>query len=151
MAGQLYHSVTPWAHDRTRYDLNWHWYGPDGYRVITHVRTNEPLPFGKSYDVGFRTFFFYDGADVTLTVRREGVNGAYKVFQRYLTGGVDQQLAARINGISTTRSVALVADIQGSTIKLLKDDLVTVDCDPSLTVRGPFGAAVTAQAGLTSN
>ena len=81
VAGQLYHSVTPWMHDLGHHDVNWHWYGPDGYRVMTHVRAGEATPYGLSYEVGPRTYYFNDGADVTLTVRRESPTGSYKVFQ----------------------------------------------------------------------
>jgi RHS repeat-associated protein len=139
-AGQLYYAVSPWLHDLIHHDHAWNWYGPDGYRLKTTVQPGASTFAGVLPDGGVESLYFYDGADIAVTVRRVGA-GSYRAYQRFLNGGVDQQLAVRLDD-GNPRSLLIGADYQGNTVRVIRSDLSTVECDPSVTLRGAYGAAI---------
>lgn len=105
---------------------------------MTHAQvTNSWFPVFQP-DSGSRTFYYYDGADVALSVVRGPANH-YWVGQRYLTGGLDAQLAGRFtNNGGSPRTLALVGGQNGTAVvNVLPDG--TEDLSAGVIVRGPFG------------
>jgi RHS repeat-associated protein len=136
--GQLFFSVTPTAQVGT-YDYNWHWYDAQGLRLITEVKAGQQqyLP-GAAPSGGARTYYVYDGADVALTLVRNGTT--WWVRQRYVTGGVDNVLAGRFsqNLSAVAQNLALIADRQGTTLAAMKPD-GTQESSTAYFSRNPFG------------
>jgi len=120
---QLFFAMTPTGSTGV-YDYNWHWYDAAGRRVITHVQNGSTwIPAnGASPDSGTRNFYVYDGDDVTLTFVKQGT--AWWVRARYLTGGLDDQVAGRFKGSPglAAENLTLVADHSGTTLAAVKFD-----------------------------
>ena len=120
---QLFFAMTPTGSTGV-YDYNWHWYDAAGRRVITHVQNGSTwIPAnGASPDSGTRNFYVYDGDDVTLTFVKQGT--AWWVRARYLTGGLDDQVAGRFKGSQglAAENLTLVSDHSGTTLAALKFD-----------------------------
>jgi RHS repeat-associated protein len=136
-ANQLYYSLTA-TEALALYDANWHWYDASGMRIMTHAQqTNNWYPTFQP-DSGFRTFYYYDGSDVALTVVRGNANN-YWVGQRYLTGGIDAQMAGRFtNTGGAVTSLVMVGGQNGTAIVNVKAN-GTEDVNSSVITRGPFG------------
>jgi RHS repeat-associated protein len=137
--GQLYFSMTSTAQVGT-YDYNWHLYDAGGTRIETVVRSGETYTPGllPSDTTGTRTFFVYDGTDVALTVVKSAAT--WWVHQRYLTGGVDAQVAGRFSPAYawTPQNLVLVGDYQSSTVAAIKAD-GTQETNAKFWTRSPFG------------
>jgi RHS repeat-associated protein len=107
-------------------------------RIMTHAQLTNTWSPSFQPDSGFRTFYYYDGSDVALTVIRGPANN-YWVGQRYLTGGIDAQLAGRFSSTSGgAKSLVLVAGQDGTSIVNVKADGVE-DLNSPVITRGPFG------------
>jgi lysozyme len=139
--GQLYFSMTPTASFGT-FDYNWHLYDVGGTRIETIVKSGDTYTPGSlpSDTTGTRTFYVYDGSDVALTVVKSATT--WWVHQRYLTGGVDAQLAGRFSPAFswTPQNLVLVGDYQGSPVAAIKAD-GTQETNAKFWSRSPFGGA----------
>jgi RHS repeat-associated protein len=70
--------------------------------------------------VGFRTYYVYDGNDVALTLVRPSTGTTWRIQQRYVNTGLDENVAARLWLNGTPTSLALVTDRQGGYIMGVK-------------------------------
>jgi hypothetical protein len=82
-AGQLYYSMTPETATGP-YDLVWNWYDGSGRRFMTHLATTTTRGSLAQPDstVGFRTYYVYDGNDVTFTLVRPSTGTTWRIQQR---------------------------------------------------------------------
>ncbi|MEO8199573.1 MAG: RHS repeat-associated core domain-containing protein, partial [Gemmatimonadota bacterium] len=136
-ANELYFSMTA-TEALGVYDANWHWYDAAGLRIMTHSQTTNSWSLTFQPDSGFRTFYYYDGSDIALTVVR-GPSNNYWVGQRYLTGGVDNQLAGRFSTLSGgQQTLSLVGDRSGSTMAAIRPTGVE-ETNTSYVTHGAFG------------
>src|SRR5690606_23436534 len=100
-------------------DMNWHWYDAQGRRVMSQIASLNyiaPFPYPDSVG-GYRTYYIYDGSDVALELVRSG--STWSVDRRFLTGGLDRQLAGRFSVGGAYKNILLVADRGGSVIRAL--------------------------------
>ncbi|MGH9893741.1 MAG: RHS repeat-associated core domain-containing protein, partial [bacterium] len=138
---QLYFSMTQTGQTGT-YDYNWHLYDAGGTRIETIVRSGQSYVPGTipPDTLGVRTFFVYDGPDVRLSVVKSG--STWWLYQRYMTGGLDDQVAGRFaqNFSATAQNLVLVGDYQGSTVAAVKSD-GTQETNATYFSHGPFGAS----------
>jgi len=77
-----------------------------------------------------------NGSDVALVLVRSG--GSWTVRQRYLTGGLDDQVAGRFAYTGTPRNLALVSTRDGSTLTAVRAD-GTQETESWYYSRDPFG------------
>jgi RHS repeat-associated protein len=140
---QLYFSMTPGTSTGT-YDYNWHLYDAGGTRIQTLVLNGQSYTPGSlpADTVGQRTFYLCDGSDVELTVVKSGTT--WWLYQRYITGGVDDQIGGRFaqQFSATAQNLALVADHQGSALAAIKAD-GTQETNALYYSRSPFGSRET--------
>ncbi len=118
--GQLFFSMTKTAQAGT-YDMNWHWYDGNGMRVVTHNYQASGWSTGTAPTTGNRTYYIYDGSDVSTMIVH---NGTWWVQARFVTGGVDQPLAGwfQTTAGSGAENLSLINDYQGSTRAAMKPD-----------------------------
>ena len=135
---QLFFSMTRAGLVGSNNDYNWHWYDATGMRVITQVGggTGWVPTVSPATATGPRTYYFYDGDDVALVLVRSG--GSWMVRQRYLTGGLDDQVAGRFNYTGTPRNLALVRTRDGTTLTAVRAD-GTQEVESWYYSRDPFG------------
>ncbi len=137
--GQLFFAMTPTA-DAVNWDYNWHWYNGAGLRVVTHMQGGTAYVPGLTWNpAGNRTYYVYDGSDVSMTLVR--ASGNWRIHQRFLTGGVDQPLAGWFsnNSGSSSQALVLVTDEQGSVRAAVKAD-GTREGNAAYFNRSPFGS-----------
>ena len=137
---QLFFSMTTTGTVGT-YDYNWHWYDAAGRRVISQRNQGMTWIPSGSTPTGPRTFYVYDGSDIALIAVHSGTSWWVKA--RYLTGGVDDNLAGRFrteNG-GITRNLLLINDRLGSTLAALRAD-DTLETSTQYFDRDPFGWSV---------
>jgi RHS repeat-associated protein len=130
--GHLYFSFTRTS-TLGSYDANWHWYDGGGRRVVSQALIASSFSSGLEPTQGNRTFYVYDGNDVAMTVLR-GTDGSWSVRQRFVTGGLDEQLAVR----SVSKNIVLVGDRAGSTLVGV-NNTGAVETQTSYWVRDAFG------------
>jgi len=135
---QLFFSMTPTAQVGT-FDYNWHWYDATGMRVISQRTLGSTWIPGGTAPTGGRTFYVYDGSDMALKVVKTGT-GAWSVRARYLTGGLDNNLAGRFQdeASAVTRNLTLVNDRLGSTLAAIRAD-GTLEPNATYFSRDPYG------------
>jgi RHS repeat-associated protein len=104
------------------YDLVWTWYDGAGRRFMTHLATTEDRGSLARPDstAGFRTYYVYDGSDVAFTLVRPSTGTTWRIQQRYVNTGLDENVAARLWLNGTPTSLALVTDRQGGYIMGVK-------------------------------
>src|ERR1043166_4364787 len=137
---QLFFSMTTTGTVGT-YDYNWHWYDAAGRRVISQRNQGMTWIPSGSTPTGPRTFYVFDGSDIALIAVHSGTSWWVKA--RYLTGGVDDNLAGRFrteNG-GITRNLLLINDRLGSTLAALRAD-DTLETSTQYFDRDPFGWSV---------
>jgi RHS repeat-associated protein len=139
-AGQLYYSMTPETATGP-YDHVWTWYDGSGRRFMTHLATtvNRALD-GANPDstVGFRTYYVYDGNDVAFTLVKPSSGTTWRIQQRYVNTGLDENVAARLWLNGTPTSLALVTDRQGGYIMGVKAN-GTEETSTGFYLRNAFG------------
>jgi len=137
---QLYFSATPTG-DVGHYDVNWHWYDPQGRRIMSQLSTvSSILPYPDPNGVGgFRTYYIYDGNDVALELVRSG--GTWSVDRRMLSGGLDRPLTGRFKILGAYQNIALIGDQTGSIIKAVKPD-GTAETSAPYFPHNSFGALI---------
>ncbi len=135
---QLFFSMTRTGIVGSNNDYNWHWYDATGMRVITQVAsgTGWVPTMNPATLTTPRTYYVYDGNDVALVLVRSG--GSWAVRQRYLTGGLDDQVAGRFSYGATTRNLALVRTRDGTTLTAVRAD-GTQEVESWYYSRDPFG------------
>ncbi len=135
---QLFFSMSPTVVVGGNKDYNWHWYDATGKRVITQVAsgTGWVPTMNPATLTTPRTYYVYDGDDVALVLVRSG--GSWIVRQRYLTGGLDDQVAGRFNYTGTPRNLALVRTRDGTTLTAVRAD-GTQEVESWYYSRDPFG------------
>lgn len=138
-AGQLYYSMTPESAIGP-YDLVWNWYDGSGRRFMTHLATTSDRGGLARPDstVGFRTYYVYDGNDVAFTLVRPSTRTTWRIQQRYVNTGLDENVAARLWLNGTPTSLALVTDRQGGYIMGVKKD-GTEETSTGFYLRNAFG------------
>ncbi|MGH3847611.1 MAG: RHS repeat-associated core domain-containing protein, partial [Pseudonocardiaceae bacterium] len=138
-AGQLYYSLTPES-GTGPYDLVWTWYDGQGRRVITHLATTTSLSTEQTPNStqGFRTYYVYDGSDVAFTLVKPWGSTTWRMQQRYVTTGLDENIGARLWNNGTPVSLALVTDRQGGFIMGVQGT-GTEQVNTGFYLRNPFG------------
>jgi RHS repeat-associated protein len=122
------------------YDLVWNWYDGSGRRFMTHLATTSDRGGLARPDstVGFRTYYVYDGNDVAFTLVRPSTGTTWRIQQRYVNTGLDENVAARLWLNGTPTSLALVTDRQGGYIMGVKKD-GTEETSTGFYLRNAFG------------
>jgi hypothetical protein len=122
------------------YDLVWNWYDGCGRRFMTHLATTTTRGSLARPDstVGFRTYYVYDGSDVVFTLVRPSTGTTWRIQQRYVNTGLDENVAARLWLNGTPTSLALVTDRQGGYIMGVKAN-GTEETTTGFYLRNAFG------------
>jgi RHS repeat-associated protein len=106
----------------TGFTTTWHWYDATGMREMTEVNQTTLLEYlALSPGAGTQSYYFYDGSDVALVVHRAS-NGVLTVAKRYLTGGLDGQLAVKNAVGGFIGSLAIISDYVGSVQGAMRPD-----------------------------
>jgi len=100
----------------------WNWYDASGMREMTEVKQTGLGGYLLLYPgYGRQIYYFYDGTDVALIVERDSA-GILTVAKRYVTGGLDRQLAVK-NGIGGyVGSLAIISDHLGSVVGAMRSN-----------------------------
>ena len=138
---QLFFSMTRAGLVGSNNDYNWHWYDATGLRAITQVGggTGWVPTVSPATATGPRSYYVYEGNDVAMVLVRSG--GSWWVRQRYLTGGLDNQVAGRftyLNSGTVTRNLALVNTRDGTTLTAVRAD-GSQEAESWYLSRDPFG------------
>ena len=88
--------------------------------------------------VGFRTYYVYDGNDVAFTLVRPSTGTTWRIQQRYVNTGLDENVAARLWLNGTPTSLALVTDRQGGYIMGVRNN-GTEETSTGFYLRNAFG------------
>ena len=141
--GQLYYSLTPES-PTGPYDLVWNWYDGQGRRFMTHLAVTSSLSTEQTPNTtaGFRTYYVYDGSDVAFTLVKPFGSTTWRIQQRYVNTGLDENIGARLWNNGSPVSLALITDRQAGFIMGVQAN-GTEQINTGFYLRNPFGKVET--------